>query len=451
MGIGFSKKRIILNLYQIITLTFLLIIFVGAVLLTLPFASKTFVSCGFLTALFTAASAVCVTGLSVVDVWTQFSLFGQIVLIALVQIGGIGFMSIITILFHLTNHKESIQSLSLSAESLGLDDIGHIKRIQKRLILGTFFFESIGALVLFFCFIPSMGILNALWFGIFHSVSAFCNAGFDLMGYFSPGVGLTYFNNKPAVLLTVSLLIVIGGIGFMVWDDVYTSKGPRNWTIYTKIVLSVTASLIVLGTVFFFITEFRNNETIGSMSFGNKLVNSLFQSVTTRTAGFASVDQGSLKDSSVAMTSILMMIGGSAGSTAGGVKTATFLILVKTLLSHLRGRKHVILMQRTITDDQILYAFTVTAGFALISTAGAFLVSFASNMNFLPAYFESISALATVGLSLGITSSLSAVSRVIIIILMYLGRVGLLTLTLGFFKAKEDLAIKYPTTNIIIG
>jgi len=444
-------KKINLNTYQTIALSFILIILAGSILLSLPFASKSGTSCGYLTALFTATSSVCVTGLSVVDVWSTFSFFGQAVLIILVQVGGLGFMTIVTIIYHLAHHKENAQEVSLSADSLGLSNLKDFRRIQKRLVIGSFIFECLGAIALFIFFLPSMGVLNALWFGIFHSVSSFCNAGFDLMGYFTPGIGFVAFNTNPGVLITLSVLIVVGGLGFIVWDDIAVSKSPRNWSVYTRMVLLMTSILLVFGTLFFLGAEYNNDVTIGNMNIGNKILNSLFQSVTTRTAGFASLDQGSMLHSSNALTCILMMIGGSAGSTAGGIKTVTFLILLKALFSNLQGKKNVVLFHRTITPAQILYAFTVTGGFVFISIFGGFFISFTSGISFIPAIFESVSALATVGLSLGITSSLSVASKLMVILLMFVGRVGLVTLTFGFFKAKENQAIKYPTTNIMIG
>ena len=446
-----KQHRIILNLYQKTIAVFILVILFGAILLALPFSSQTGKSCGFLTALFTSTSAVCVTGLSKVDIWTHFTLFGQIVLLLLLQIGGLGFMSIITVFFHLFNRREGIQSLSLSAESLRTDNFQNLKRIQMRLLIGSLCFESVGALILFFCFLPSMGFLKAAWFGIFHAISAFCNAGFDLMGAISPGAGMICFQNHSIVLLTLSALIVIGGIGFLVWDDIASSGHPRKWSVYTQIVISVSAFLILFGAGSFFFMEFHNPETIGNMNLGHQIVNSIFQAVTPRTAGFASIDQSSLSDSSIALTSLLMIVGGSAGSTAGGIKTATFLIIFMTILSNLQGKKNVTIFHRTVSHEQLQYAFAISGGFVLLSITGGFLIAFSSDIPFAHAFFESISAISTVGLSLGVTASLSPVSSLIVILLMYTGRVGLLTLTLGFFKAREDLSIKYPSAKLIIG
>ncbi|MCR5748541.1 MAG: potassium uptake protein, TrkH family, partial [Lachnospiraceae bacterium] len=310
-----------------IIITYVLIILIGAFLLSLPVSSTKGEWSRPLTALFTATSAVCVTGLSVVDIWSTFSSFGQFILLIMMETGGLGFMSVVTIIFHIVNHQEGIQALTLSAESLGVDNMKNLYRIQRRVILGSISFEAIGAFILFLCFLPVMGVPKALWYGVFHAVSSFCNAGFDLMGCFSDG-SLISFQNNPAVLITISLLIIIGGLGFIVWDDMAGAKSPNKWSVNTRIVLMVTAALILFGTVFFLFLEYSNPATIGDMTLGDKIVNAYFQSVTTRTAGFAAIGQGDMSDSSVALTTFLMMIGGSAGSTAGGIKTATFLIFI---------------------------------------------------------------------------------------------------------------------------
>jgi len=450
MSIRIGNHVIKLNLSQIIAIVFALIILAGSLLLALPFSSVTGKSCGYFTALFTAVSCVCVTGLSVVDIWSTYSMFGQVVLLILMEVGGLGFMSIVSLMFYFTNHKTNVQSLSLIAESIGADGISQIGRIQKRLLIGSFGFEGIAADILFVHFIPKMGAGKALSYGIFHAVSSFCNAGFDLFGYVEPGSSLTTLADDPVVLITLGLLVVIGGIGFVVWDDII-SKPPRRWSVYTKLVLAMTTFLLVLGTVMYFFLEYANSDTIGNMTMGNKLVNAFFQSVTTRTAGFAAVNQGSLTTPSIALTIMLMLIGGSAGSTAGGVKTVTVFIVVKVLLSGASGRKTVTVMDRTITNEQINYAYAIVGNSILLSLIGGFVISLTSGFDFYSSYFESVSALATVGISVGITSSVSFVSKILIMIFMYIGRVGLLTLTIGFFKSKENPAIKYPPVKIMIG
>lgn len=452
MYIKQRKKRPKPNLNQMIAIAFFLIIMVGTLALMLPIATKAPGSIGLTTSLFTSTSAVCVTGLSVVDVWSTYSFFGQFIILVLVETGGLGFMSVISIIVHITRQHTTIESLSLMSESLGSEAvIKDITRIQKRLLIGSAFFELIGAIILCINFIPSLGIKNAIWFGIFHSVSAFCNAGFDLFGIISPGSGLTAFQNNPIVLITVAVLITVGGIGFIVWDDIVSSKRIREWSIYTKLVLLTTLSLIIVGTVLFYILENRNADTIGSMPVNLKIVNSFFQSVTPRTAGFAAVDQSSLSGASVSLTSMLMIIGGSTGSTAGGIKTITALIVLKAAFSSALGQKSTIIFKRTITQDQIKNSYTVLNLFLFLSVIGSFVIYLSSRVSYSDSLFESISALATVGLSMGITGSLSLLSRFVVIIFMYIGRVGLLTLAMGFLKTKDTGSIKYPSVRLLIG
>lgn len=452
MSFNIKKFSLKTNLNQKIAIAFFLIIILGTIALMLPISTKAPGSIGLITSLFTSTSAVCVTGLSVVDVWSTYSFFGQFVILLLMETGGLGFMSVISILVHFTRQQTTIESLSLMSESLGSEAvIKDITRIQKRLLIGATFFELLGAVILCVNFAPTLGLKNAIWFGIFHSVSAFCNAGFDLFGIIAPGSGLTTVQGNPVVLITVAILITVGGIGFIVWDDIVSSKNIRKWSIYTKLVLITTFSLIVFGTIMFYVLESNNAETFGNMSISQKIVHSFFQSVTPRTAGFAAVDQSTLSGASIALTSILMIIGGSTGSTAGGIKTVTALIVLKAAFSSAMGKKSTTIFKRTITQEQIKNSYTILNLFLFLSIIGSFVIYLSSGISFTDSLFESISALATVGLSLGVTSSLSLLSRLIIIVFMYIGRVGLLTLTMGFLKTKETGSIKYPSVNLLIG
>lgn len=451
MTLRIGSLRIRLNISQIIALTFLGIIILGTILLALPVSSSNGKSCGILTALFTATSSVCVTGLSVVDVWSSFSFFGQFVMLILIEAGGLGFMSIVSLLFFIVNRQSDIGSLSIIAGSLGTDGMKNIARIQKRLISGSLIFEGIGALILFINFLPQCGFSTSLWLGIFHSVSSFCNAGFDLMGLSAPGASIMSLQFNPVALITLALLVVIGGIGFIAWDDIVSSRHPRNWTVNTKLVLTITGILLAAGTVLYMVLEYNNPNTLGGMSFFDKLVNSFFQSVTPRTAGFGVLDQTALTDSSNALTMLLMLIGGSAGSTAGGVKTVTFAIVIVTIISNASGRRAVVLRKRTISSEQVAHAFTVVGSYITLSILGGFVISITSNVGFSKALYESVSAIATVGLSLGLTPGLSVISKLLLIVFMYIGRVGLLTITLGFFKKREAPGIKYPSVNVMIG
>lgn len=452
MKLDIKKLTLKTNLNQKIAIAFFLIIILGTIALMLPISTKAQGSIGLVTSLFTATSAVCVTGLSVVDVWSTYSFFGQFIILLLMETGGLGFMSVISILVHFTKQQTTIQSLSLMSESLGSEAvIKDITRIQKRLLIGAAFFELLGAVILCVNFVPSLGIKDAIWFGIFHSVSAFCNAGFDLFGKIAPGSGLTSLQGNPVVLITVAILITVGGIGFIVWDDIVSSKNIRKWSIYTKLVLLTTFALIVLGAIMFYVLECDNAETFGYMDSAQKVVHSFFQSVTPRTAGFAAVDQSSLSGASIALTCILMIIGGSTGSTAGGIKTVTALIVLKAAFSSALGKKSTTIFKRTITQEQIKNSYTILNLFLLLSVIGSFVIYLSSGVSFAESLYESISALATVGLSLGITSSLSLLSKLIIIVFMYIGRVGLLTLTMGFLKTKDTGSIKYPPVNLLIG
>lgn len=452
MNFNIKKPSFKTNLNQKIAIAFFLIIILGTVALMLPISTKTPGSIGLVTSLFTSTSAVCVTGLSVVDVWSTYSFFGQFVILVLMEIGGLGFMSVISILVHFTRQQATIQSLSLMSESLGSEAvIKDIARIQKRLLIGSAFFELLGAIILCISFVPSLGLKDAVWFGIFHSISAFCNAGFDLFGKIAPGSGLTAIQGSPVALITIAILIAVGGIGFIVWDDIVSSKHIRRWSIYTKLVLLATFSLIIIGTILFYILESGNSETFGHMNSAQKVVHSFFQSVTPRTAGFAAVDQSSLSDASVALTCILMIIGGSTGSTAGGIKAVTALIVLKAAFSSALGKKSTTIFKRTITQEQIKDSYTILNLFIFLSIIGSFIIYLSSGVSYTDSIFESISALATVGLSLGITGSLSLLSKLIIIMFMYIGRVGLLTLTMGFLKTKDTGSIKYPSVKLLIG
>ncbi|MGN0346981.1 MAG: TrkH family potassium uptake protein [Lachnospiraceae bacterium] len=451
MNTRFHKHINNLNISQVTLLVFLLIILLGALLLSLPAATKAPGSCGFLTSLFTATSAVCVTGLSLVDIYTTFSFFGQVVLILLVEIGGLGFMSVVSLLFHVTRRKNNIQTLSLMAQSLGSDGIKNVMRLQKRLLLVSLLAESVGALLLSICFARQMPLKDAIWYGIFHAISAFCNAGFDLMGQVSPGSSMETLQNNPVILLTIAALIIIGGIGFIVWDDIVMTKNPKKWSINTKLVLSMTGFLLFAGTLAFLGMEYNNPDTMGNMSFGYKLLHAFFQSASTRTAGFGAVNQGTMTKQSIVLTVLLMLIGGSAGSTAGGIKTVTFLVAMKSIITYLTGKSEVTLMHRTLVPEQIAQAYALLGGFAFLGISGGFFLSLSSNLPYISALFESVSALATVGLSLGITSSVSLASKIMLICFMFIGRVGLLTITVGFFKGKENKKIKYPSVKIMIG
>lgn len=435
---------------QIVALVFLGIILVGAGLLTLPVASRSGVSCGFRPALFTATSATCVTGLVLYDTFSQWSGFGQVVIISLIQIGGLGFMSIATLFVFLLRRRVGLKQRLVMAQALSLNDIGDVVRLQKWVLVGSFTVEAVGAAILTVRFLPDYGFATALKWGVFHAISAFCNAGFDIFGCITPGVSLLEFNSDPVVLLTLGVLVIVGGLGFLVWQEVLTR--PRRLSVYTRLVLIMTGLLLVLGTGAIALAEWDNPDTIGTMGVGDKLLNSFFQSVTSRTAGFAAVDQALLTDAGKGITVMLMLVGGSSGSTAGGVKTVTMVVLLLFLWSRARGKSSVCVFHRTIPAGQVMDAMTIFSLLVGLSVAGAVFISYTSPVSFTDGLFESVSALATVGVTAGATGKLSVAAQLLMIVYMYFGRVGILTISLGFLMGNEaEERFRYAQTDLMIG
>ena len=448
----FAKRSRQLSATRVIALTFALIILTGAVLLSLPAASRSGESCGFLDALFTATSATCVTGLTRFDTWSQFNGFGQTVVICLIQVGGLGFMSIATLVIFLFRRKVGLKQRMLMAQALSVSDMDGIVRLQKWVLVGSFSVEALGALILTLRFWPEYGFGTALKWGIFHSISAFCNAGFDIFGQISPGASLTVFQSDPVVLLTLAGLVIVSGLGFLVWQDVVLSRSFRKMTVYTRLVLLATLGLLLIGTAAVALTEWNNPATLGPMSVGDKLLNSFFQSVTLRTAGFFSFDQAAMSDGTKALCAMLMLVGGSSGSTAGGIKTVTVVVLLLFLLARARGKSSVTVFKRTIPFSQALDAMTVASIVAGLAVVGAIFISLTSPVSFIDSLYESASAIATVGITAGATGVLSIAAQIMIIIFMYFGRVGILTISLGFLMGdRAQERFRYAETNLLIG
>lgn len=437
---------------QIIALTFLGIILLGAVLLTLPAASRSGVSCGFRPALFTATSATCVTGLVMFDTWSQWSGFGQVVIISLIELGGLGFMSAASLVVFIFRRKVGLKQRMLMAQALSLNDMEGVVRLQKWVLLGSLTIQLIGALVLMLRFFPEYGWKQAAVWGLFHSISAFCNAGFDIFGSINPGASIITFNNDPVVCITLMALIVIGGLGFFVWEELARVRRFKKFSVYTKLVLVTTAVLIVGGAALILLLEWNNTATLGNMPWGQKILNAFFQSVTLRTAGFASIDQGALTDAGKAASTVLMLVGGSSGSTAGGLKTVTFMVLLLFIWARARGKGSVNVFRRSISTDKVMDAATIALIMIVLSFAGAVFISATSPIGFMDALFEAVSALATVGLTTGVTTSLSIPAQFLIIIFMYFGRVGVLTISLGFLMGdRAEERLQYAKTNLLIG
>lgn len=448
----FRKKTLHLSATRIVALAFMGIILLGTALLALPAASRTGISCGFLDALFTATSATCVTGLTRFDTWSQFSGFGQTVIICLIQIGGLGFMSIATLVVFLLRKKVGLKQRMVMAQALSTGDMDGVIRLQKWVLVGSFSIEAAGAVILTARFFPVYGFWKALKWGVFHSISAFCNAGFDLFGEMSPGTSLMPFQSDPVVLLTLAILVILGGLGFLVWQDVLLNRRFKKLTVYTRLVLLTTGALLVLGMALTAVTEWNNPESIGNMSTGDKLLNCFFQSVTVRTAGFFSFDQAGMSDGGKAVSILLMLIGGSSGSTAGGIKTVTVVVLLLFIISRARGKATVSVFKRTIPSGQVMDAMTIAAVVSVLSLLGAIFITSTCGVSFIDSWYESASALATVGLTAGATGCLTVAAQIMIIIFMYFGRVGILTISLGFLMgSKAEERFRYAETNLLIG
>lgn len=442
-----------LNATRLVAGSFALIILAGTLLLTLPAASRDGQSAGVFTALFTATSSSCVTGLILVDTWTQWSLFGQAVILCMIQLGGLGFMTVITLFSFALHRRIGLSERLIMVSTLNLNDLDGVVRMVRHALMGTFLLEGVGAALLSIRMVPDFGLLRGVWHAVFHAVSAFCNAGFDLLGgKFGAFSSLAGYHGDPLVLGTTAALIVVGGVGFFVWEDVLAKRSWRRLSVYSKMVLLITAALILGGAAFFFVEEFENPATLGGMPLWEKGLNALFQSVTLRTAGFDALGQGALTDSSKAMSVILMLIGGSSGSTAGGLKTVTIGVLLLALRAGLTGREQVTFRGRAIPYRRVLGAMTLVLVVLFLFLTASMFLSTVENLPYLDAAFEVASAMATVGLTCGITPDLTPVSQSLIILLMYLGRVGILSFSIAFMtRTKYHAKVKYPEMNVMIG
>lgn len=450
--VNMKPNKLRLSATQIIAVGFAGIILVGALLLTLPAASRSGISCGFFPALFTATSATCVTGLVLFDTFTQWSAFGQVVIITLIEVGGLGFMTAASTFVFLLHRKVGLRQRMVIAQALNLNDMDGVMKIQKLVLTGSLSIQGIGAAILFLRFLPQFGFNRALAWGVFHSISAFCNAGFDLFGYIAPGQSLVVFNDDPVICLTLIALVTVGGLGFLVWEEIASVRRFKKFSVYTKLVLLMTAGIMVVGTVVIALLEWNNAGTIGNMSVWQKLMNAFFQTGTLRTAGFITVDQAQLTDATKAFSVLIMLIGGSSGSTAGGLKTVTIVVLLLFVWAKARGKQSVHVFKRNIPSGKAVDAMTITFITVALSVLGAIFISSCAGISFTDAWFEAVSAICTVGLSAAGTASLGMASQIVIIIFMYFGRVGILTLSLGFLmgdRAKDRF--QYADTNLLIG
>lgn len=445
-----KKFKFSLSVWQILALAYLGGTIVGSIFLILPFATQEGQQTSYINALFTAASAVCITGLSPYDIATHWTLFGQLVILFLVQMSGLGFMTLVSAAFLIFKHGMGFSSRN----AFMLDSRGKytgIKTLLMRIVIGTLIFETVGALLLMIRFIPDFGVADGIYYSVWHSVSAFCNAGFDLMGSkYGEFVSLTNYSTDPVVTLTISALVILGGLGFAVWSDVVDCRFRyKKFQLNTKVVLIVNAILIVLGTAAFLLFE-RDNQA--GLNFGQKLLVSFFETVTPRSAGFATTSCSDLSDSGYLLTIIYMFIGGGSGSTAGGIRVGTFAVITMGMFAACRGRKDINIGKRRIEYSLVSQSLAIFAAFLMgvvVSTLAIGTIQ--PGEEFKDVFFECFSALSNTGLTMDFTPKLGVASSIIIIFLMYAGRVGILTLTLALGKKRNAAEIRRPVDTLLIG
>lgn len=452
-----KKRRRILHFFfthnplLLFMIGFLLIILIGAFLLMLPVSNRDGAWLSPLSALFTATSATCVTGLTVGDTATMFTPFGQLVILLMIQIGGLGFMSLAIILMMSFRRAISFSERILLSSSLGLSSTGGVLSFVKLVVGGTFLLEGIGALLLSFYFIPKYSFFQGLWKAVFLSVSSFCNAGFDILGQ---GDSLASLRENGYVLGILMVLTVIGGLGFLVWQELLVKKSLRRISIYAKMVLITTAALLLFGTVAYLLMEWNNPDTIGGMRFDVKLLNALFTSVTMRTVGFATFNFGALSEPAKLISGMLMFIGGSSGSTAGGIKTVTFLILLLTASQVAVGRSKINFRGRSIDQNDIFRATSllmIGAALVLVSSLATYFLTPGAQL--IDMFFNCVSAFGTVGTAATDIAAMSMASKIILMLLMFMGRLGILSITLAIMiRLNRNMdQISYPKATILIG
>lgn len=446
---------------RLLSLGYFITIMLGTILLMLPVATKEEVTVSFgknlVDCLFTATSATCVTGLIPFDTFTHWSMFGQIVILCLIQIGGLGFMTIITLVFMLLKRNLSLYNRTIMMQSAGSYNISEVTKLIKRIIIGTIIFEVTGAIILFFAFWKGDGreVGESIYYGIFHSISAFCNAGFDIIGSQTPGGSLVDYQSNPVVLITIMTLIVIGGSGFIVWSDLIDSKFKfRKLQMHSKIVLVATSILIVVPAALFFVfefTKFGNEGSFVDLSFGDKLLNSFFMSISPRTAGFAALDLTKLTPSGKLLTIILMFIGGNSGSTAGGVKVTTFVVVIANLIASARGNDKVVMFKRRIPSTIVKQSGSLFVVYLIMILIATMAICSFETFEFQNVLFEVVSAIGTVGLSLGVSANGHIITKLILTFLMYTGRLGALALFSVFVNKKNEYLLEEPKGKIMVG
>ncbi len=444
-----KQKTVKLSSNRIIALGFLAIILAGALLLMLPFANRGGRGLSFLDSLFTATSATCVTGLVVADTWTQFNLLGQVILLLLIQVGGLGYMTMMLQASLILGRKIGLKQRSLMMESVSAQRLSDALSLLRYILGGTAAIEGIGAVLLAVRFVPELGLARGVWYAVFHSVSAFCNAGFDLMGFREPYSSLTHYVYDPLVNLTACALVLLGGLGFLVWRDVWENRLRfRRYSLHSKLILTATAILTAGGTVLFWLAE-RDN-TLAGMTAGQQALAALFQAVSPRTAGFNTVDLAALTSGGGLLTIILMFVGAGPGSTGGGVKITTVVVCLLTLSSYIRGRREVGAFNRRLDEEQIHRAAAAVTLYMTLAMTGGFLLLAIQPFPLQDALFEVFSAMSTVGLSTGITRDLVPVNRLILTVMMFCGRIGSLSMMMALAERTAP-RVKDPVENIAVG
>ena len=454
------KRRTHLTPVRILSMGFAVVILIGAGLLKLPVSAANGISTPFIDCLFVSTSATCVTGLVTVDTGTHWSYFGKTVIMFLIEIGGLGFMSFATLFALILGRKITLKERLILQESMNVSGLQGLVKLAKYILLFTVSVQVTAALILSTQFIPQFGLAKGIYYSIFHSVSGFCNAGIDLFGNFN---SVTSYHSNPVIIITLGSLIIIGGLGFYVWQELYRifkengfwlgfKAMPKKLSVNAKLVLSVTGILLIGGTVLMFLFEMNNPGTIQGMSLGDKILNSWFAAVTPRTAGFNSLSIADMSHAGRFLTIILMFIGGSPGSTAGGIKTTTLGLLVFTVLSIIRNRPDTVIFRKRIGADVVLRALAIVfIAMSLVVTVVMILCITEQGVSLEYLIYETVSAFGTVGLTLGLTPNLSFAGKMVIALTMYIGRLGPLTLVVALARRSNLRGIRYPEDKIIVG
>ena len=432
--------------FQVIIFGFLLVILTGSLILMLPLSTKEGTITPFLDALFTSTSAVCVTGFIIHDTATYWSEFGQLVIILLIQIGGLGVVTVAGAFAILSGRRIGLMQRSTMQEAIAAPNVGGIVRLTGFILKTALAVELLGAALLFPVFCKEFGLIKGVWYALFHSISAFCNAGFDLMGIKAPFSSLTDYAGQPIISMVIALLIVVGGIGFLTWEDIRTNHLHfHKYRMQSKVILTVTGALILISTLYFFFFEFNGQPT------GERILLSLFQAITPRTAGFNTADLTAMSETGQSLITILMLIGGSPGSTAGGMKTTTLAVLLASALAVFQRRENPHFFNRRVPNETVSQAATILMMYLVLFLIGGLVISRIENLPVLTCLFETASAIGSVGLSLGITPQLSCISHLILIALMFFGRVGGLTLIFAALSNGRSATARLPQERITVG